>query len=151
MTPRLCAHHESYSHDIFLSYRQNPDKHFTQDLAFLLERRNHPRENNVKIRTFIDLWCLTGGFQWQEGFLNALVNSKVIVLVISERALEGVVEADSKPDNLLLEWEYALDSYEQKKAAIFPLFVGEIKHYEGEELYKKFNMTKALNLDRFPA
>lgn len=48
---------------------------------------------------------------WKDSFLNGLMGSKVIVLLISVESLKDVKEAHQKPDNMLLEFETALKRY----------------------------------------
>ena len=45
---------------------------------------------------------------WQESFLNGLMKSRVIVLLISSSGIERIKKAHKNQDNVLLEYEYAL-------------------------------------------
>lgn len=48
---------------------------------------------------------------WQVSFLNGLMKSKIIVLLISNEGIKGIKEAHKRQDNVLLEYEYALHRY----------------------------------------
>ena len=53
---------------------------------------------------FWDAKCLTDGEDWYVGFVSGLMKSSVVLLLVSEGALERMRGADKRVDNLLHEW-----------------------------------------------
>ena len=75
---------------------------------------------------FLDKHCLNTGEDWQTGFLRGLNNALVICILISAKALQGIVEnAATKQDNYLLEIEMALARAEAGTCHVLPCFVGQ--------------------------
>ena len=56
------------------------------------------------VTAYLDNHCLSAGENWEEGFLQGLYGSQVIILLISANGLEGLKKADTNPDNVLLEY-----------------------------------------------
>ena len=100
-----CNTHNQQQHHFFLNYRVATEKKVTEtlynSLACQKMKSGHP------VHAFWDEKCLNLGHDWQEGFLRWLVNSKVIVLIISQKALEKIAsDAQSSQDNVLVEYLY---------------------------------------------
>ena len=53
---------------------------------------------------FWDAKCLTDGEDWYVGFVSGLMKSSVVLLLVSEGALERMRGADKRVVNLLHEW-----------------------------------------------
>ena len=116
----------------FLSYRVWSDTDVTEKCFYALERAGH--------KIFWDKACLQPGAPWEQGFVEGLSKSSRFLAVISEKTLEGIAEADKKQDNVLKEWEIAIDRLEQGETTfIIPLLVGEYLEVDGNSLLKKFN------------
>jgi hypothetical protein len=63
-----------------------------------------------------DKRCLETGKDWEEGFCEGLVNSRVFVPLLSVEALGSTndLQADSRCDNVLLEYVLALELYHRR-------------------------------------
>ncbi|KAJ3127419.1 hypothetical protein HK098_006408 [Nowakowskiella sp. JEL0407] len=120
-SPNWVCKHNVYDFDYFLSHRQNPDKDFATVLYYAT---NGLRLDENLVHTFWDSQCLVSGQRWEEGFVNALKQTKVVLLFCSEKCLERVLTADIDPDNMLLEWELALEMHFAEKMQLFPIFIG---------------------------
>ncbi|KAI8852160.1 hypothetical protein BC829DRAFT_385299 [Chytridium lagenaria] len=90
-------------HAFFLSYRVDSEKSFSQTLAHALDAGVR---SNIAIHAFLDVHCLTSGKEWIESFITGLWNSVVFVPEDENR--------HETPDNMLLEWEIALDIRDKK-------------------------------------
>jgi hypothetical protein len=108
-----CHHHQVTEHDVFISYRVATDADTAMRLADVLEK-NH-------VTPFLDKRCLNAGESWQEGFENGLKSARVVILLISEGTLQGIRNAHTTPDNVLLEYQLALDR--GKDVVIFPVLL----------------------------
>ena len=115
-----CRKHEISIHDVFISYRRNPDK----DIAFALWTHLSLSERTPKPNVFLDSECLNHGEDWYVGFQQGLVRSRVVVLVISAECLERIKTAHEQEDNVLLEWEQAIATSHTGSLVVCPLFVG---------------------------
>ncbi|KAJ3042581.1 hypothetical protein HDV00_007116 [Rhizophlyctis rosea] len=80
-----------------------------------------------------DRECLPLGKSWQESFLQGLLRAHVVIALCSVKALDRVKKADKEGDNLLLEWEIALDKYEIGEAHVLPVLVGLKKVVETKD------------------
>jgi len=91
---------------------------------------------------FLDAVELIPGKDWEEGFTLGLQNSKVIVPLISKAGLEGIrnLQAGGK-DNVLYEYEMALEQMESRGLRIIPLHVAEIKADGSIVPFGDFNPT----------
>jgi len=112
---------------------------------------------------FWDQRCLNDAANWREGFLNGLKGSRIIILLISVGSLSRFASATaSSQDNLLLEYEEALEMAKAGGIAVFPIFIGESKevsaefsHVDGakgtekQNVYFPFSFSHA-SLDKFP-
>ncbi|KAI9202883.1 uncharacterized protein BJ171DRAFT_163209 [Polychytrium aggregatum] len=91
---------DSSEHDIFVSYRSSSE---SDSANMLVASLVSGKRKDLSIHPFLDHLCLHDSQDWECGFINALHNSPVIVLLLSERGLERVRQAHTTPDNLLLE------------------------------------------------
>lgn len=108
--------HQQQTHSLFVSYRVRSDQEFTQKLALHLDCAN--------LRTYLDRHCLVPGADWQSGFLNGIRSAKVIVIVVSQGALQQMRTAHARPDNFLLEIEVALELKRRDMAKLFVIHLG---------------------------
>ncbi|KAJ3123096.1 hypothetical protein HK098_002219 [Nowakowskiella sp. JEL0407] len=137
-------------HDIFISYRVSADKEMAEILKFALEKYALVHLKR-KLHVYLDQYCLVGGSDFQNGFLNGIMRSRVILLLCSENALERVERAHVQPDNLLLEWEYALKLRNEGKALVLPALVGTKSISEaGREALYEFSKFKTNIYERMP-
>ncbi|KAI8853678.1 hypothetical protein BC829DRAFT_429816 [Chytridium lagenaria] len=123
-------------HDFFISYRVEAEKTSAQFIKLLIAATSSHH-------AYLDKDCLVPGSHWDIGFLNGLMRSHLIILLCSEDALVNVRLAHHKPDNMLLEWEIALDRMELRNSYILPLFMAKF----GNEVTRKFN---AFDISTFP-
>jgi len=118
------------------------DKDLALKLFYALSAET--RSDGKNFRPFLDAQCLNDGEEWETGFLNGLEHSAVILMLISEDGIKGIEGADKWQDNVLLEYEYALEKHEKGTAIMLPLVVG--KYVDGG-LYKPFG---AFGVTQYP-
>ena len=80
------------------------------------------------------------GEDWECGFLNGINHSSLVVLLISKNTFLGIMEADKRQDNVLLEYEYALRMAERKQIVLLPLLVNN----------EDFSPCNFPDLEKFP-
>ncbi|KAJ1554161.1 hypothetical protein HK405_005850 [Cladochytrium tenue] len=80
------------------------------------------------LHPFLDHECLNEGEQWEGGFLTGLSQSGLVVLLCSEAGLSRAKMADKKPDNVILEWEIALELQRDRGVDILPVFLKSKKN-----------------------
>ncbi|KAJ3279383.1 hypothetical protein HK104_001513 [Borealophlyctis nickersoniae] len=124
------------THHFFVSYRVATDAQFAELLGNYLLRTERGKE---PVHSFVDKACLVNGQPWEVGFLQGLLRAKVIVIMCSEGCLQKCTQADTVADNMLLEWELALDFFEKNKASIFLVLVGEASRPNGRLTLQAFN------------
>lgn len=140
----MCQHPEHRGHDMFLSYRVATDQALVESLAFALASGSDSRT------VFLDKHCLNNGEEWEVGFLNALRTANLIVLLISDASLAGIKTAHEEPDNVLLEYEVALELMSEHRAAILPVFVGRYMIVDvGGEKQNAFIPFNSFNISAF--
>jgi TIR domain len=86
---------------ITVSYRAKTDAATAEKLFFLLNEEGHHR-------AYIDRYCLVPGEKWENGFLQGLLYSRVVLLLVSEAGIAPIRYANKKGDNMLLEVSYWL-------------------------------------------
>ncbi|KAI9358554.1 hypothetical protein DFJ73DRAFT_906047 [Zopfochytrium polystomum] len=101
------------------------DKILNNERAFYLGGI-HPQESKYDgLHPFLDAFCLAAGEDWEQNFMSALYHSGVHILLCSEKAMEHMRKADETPDNVLLEWELALQMKEEHGCDVLPVFLSE--------------------------
>jgi len=143
----VCKEHSIKDHDVFINYRVATNADTAQ--ALFLTLAGIERSDGKRVNPYLDRYCLEEGRPWEEGFLVGISNAALIVLLISEAALEGIKGADKWQDNVLLEYEYALDKFSKNEASIYPVFLGsKVTGPTGKEvLWKDFS---AYSTDVYP-
>jgi len=136
-----CKKHSLQAHDIFINYRVSTESPLARELFKDLSGRT--RSDGKPISVFLDQFCLNESESWELGFLNGLKNAALIVLLISEPGIEGITNADKWQDNVLLEYEYALEKHEDKKALVLPVLVSKKKSIQDGD--KKRDMIAPFN------
>ena len=118
------------SYDIFISHRWN--NYDDQVIDGLCDAYgNHvvgPEKRAVKV--FLDKATLNKGKQFQREYGKALVNSTILVPILSTAALQKVSDHNpEEEDNVLIEWMLALecmqDPIHSKMRGIYPLMISE--------------------------
>ena len=107
-------------YDCFLSYR------VASEVA-LVEALYH-KLTAAGLKVWWDKRCLRPAQKWEDGFVDGMLSSVVIVPVLSSKLLGGFerLKTASPCDNVLLEHTLALEWMERGEVkGIFPLMVGE--------------------------
>jgi len=142
----ICKKHASEVHDIFINYRVASEKDLSLKLFYALSTHRHPTGKEA-VKVFLDRQCLPEGEEYEKHFVSAITNSTIIVLLISEAGIANIQSADQWQDNVLLEYELALEQHESEKAFVLPLLIPTIKVVEGETYIVKF---KKFGTDQYP-
>ncbi len=139
------------SNDVFISYRVASDAALARAVHDALSEVVLP-DSNKNIRCYLDQTKLVDGERWDVGFMDGLVNSTVVVPIISAECLAPMMKldcdsADEAVDNVLLEWSAALELHERDDTSVvsvLPLLVGK----DGRDLFvdaaKQFGGVDAL-------
>ena len=114
-------------YEFFISYRVNSDSQYAELLYERLVQDGHT--------VWLDTKCLPTGVNWEEGFAAGLVDSKMIICIISRDSINHStvdrqnftkLSADSKCDNVLLEYRLAIELHKLGMIEkIIPLFIGD--------------------------
>jgi len=110
--------YQDTAYDYFLSYKRDPESEFAIKLFKAL---------NKEYDTFIDQKSLVTGDLWLEGFKVALLESKVIILLISINSLNllaALIDESAEKDNVIAEYELAWKCHENGTAIIAPVCIG---------------------------
>ncbi|KAJ3279771.1 GTP-binding protein Rho1 [Borealophlyctis nickersoniae] len=119
-------------HHFFISYRVHPDGALSQILCLFLQAKGY----NV----YLDRDCLIPGHDYKDQFLMGLNHSRMILLLITEAALEGFKTAHTTKggDNVLLEWEHAIKLMDRvgtdTTTRVLPIFVGHRDAQTGKQV-----------------
>ncbi|KAJ1555786.1 hypothetical protein HK405_013091, partial [Cladochytrium tenue] len=98
------------------------------------------------LHAFWDKKCLNNGEEWERGFLTGLSQCDVVVLLCSEDGLRRAQSAGEQPDNLILEWEIALELRRNKGVDVLPVFLKSKKLVRIPESGKEVKAS----IDYFP-
>ena len=131
-----CEKHGTGAHDVFLSYRVWCEgagaggNHLVGKLAAALQVPFEPPLHDGgplrSVSVFWDQHCLNDGESWETALHNGLEGASLVVPLVSAKALQGMVSgASHKRDNLLMEWEIALERHRAGLCLILPVFVCE--------------------------
>jgi len=105
-----CKCHPTRHHDFFISYRQASEGITSNGLAMHMWRLLDGAPLATRTSTaFWDRKCINLGQQFQHEFVRFLRSTKVVVLLISATTVGGMMYADQREDNVLLEWELSLE------------------------------------------
>lgn len=133
--------------DCFINYRVSAEKDIAEKLYYALQ--------SAGLIPFWDKKKLIAGEGWKEGFLRGLKNSSCFVALISSDALAPVrdVYCDHTYDNVLLEYQMALDLNDRHRKAekpeiVIPVHIGKM---EGGALYKFRDFSSSLYSDSIKA
>jgi hypothetical protein len=123
-------------YDIFVSYHKGPqDKELTLAMFTMLSNFSCGSELRA-VEVFLDERRLQHGRRSQEGCIQSIVNSTIVVPIFSFDALAKIVKHDpSVVDNALMEWICAIEGYKSDFSRIkyiYPLFSGRRDPVTGE-------------------
>ncbi|KAJ3117618.1 Heat shock 70 kDa protein 12A [Nowakowskiella sp. JEL0407] len=131
------------------SYKREPMSEVVRDwVTIALQQIENRRPTTRRQRHwFVDADCLVGGQLFTRDFLDALLHTKVVFLLITEDTLS---KFNFDGDNVLLEWEWALhlsSLHSPGKFRIQPIFIGSVDTQN--ETFKAFNFNalERLHLD----
>ncbi|KAI9344195.1 hypothetical protein DFJ73DRAFT_500187 [Zopfochytrium polystomum] len=118
-------------HPFFISYRQASESIVARELFYqlelaLMEERTHKSQEDPEVdavHPFLDAMCLSNGQKWGINFMSGLYHSHVIILLCSDMSMERMLKADVQADNVLLEWELALQMKEERGHDILPILL----------------------------
>jgi hypothetical protein len=116
--PSQCNGDDTF--DCFISYRVASEKEVAEKLYLHLKTQGlHP---------FLDRMCLRNGEPWKDGFLRGLLQSRVFLTLVSQAGLAKARDRalDHRQDNLLLEYEHALELANTNQLKIFPIYVATV-------------------------
>eukprot|EP00026_Physarum_polycephalum_P010311 Phypoly_transcript_10469.p1 GENE.Phypoly_transcript_10469~~Phypoly_transcript_10469.p1 ORF type:complete len:373 (+),score=31.70 Phypoly_transcript_10469:101-1120(+) len=146
-----CKTHNSDKHHIFVSYRvdsegkQTPFTSVERAGGFVelvyWELAPQKLQYGPEILVFWDKMCLNDGCDWEEGFLHGITSSSVIILLLSNKVIEGICsKAPIDQDNVLVEYECALLQYKKEGKPVIPVFVAD---KDQNSNFKEFDFGKA--------
>lgn len=119
--------------NLFLSYRVWCEANTAEKLCFRLLASS--------LDVFWDKICLPDGAPWEDCFRIGLRRSEHVVALLSADTLDGMVSnvQTGRQDNVLLEYELALEETEQNPGFLLLVLVGGARKTEdgGHELYSK--------------
>jgi len=115
-TPTYLAIRKPY--DCFLSYRVATDRAQTEALYAALTA--------LGLKVWYDRKCLKTGQKWEDGFVDGLLDSVIVVPVLSCGVLESMAALKKRSkDNVLLEHAFALELFQRGEVkGIIPALFG---------------------------
>jgi len=111
--------------DVFVSYRSSTEKDVVEKIVYRLEAY---KELGVakNITCWWDRKDLEDGAPWVDGFCGGLKMSRYFMPLLSRRGLEHIKNYTSgQADNMLMEFETAVDILSVEPEFVIPLCVGE--------------------------
>ncbi|KAJ1547258.1 hypothetical protein HK096_003777, partial [Nowakowskiella sp. JEL0078] len=132
-------HHESFlslSISQLASHRMFCDGEIAKNLVRILSAHMS--------HTFLSFDCLVEGEGWTDGFLTALNNCRIVIILCSEKALEHTMKAHQESDDMLLEWEIAMELRKENQIEVIPYFVDSVLTVEIDG--KSETVSKPLNM-----
>ena len=128
-----CDHHGIGCHDAFVSYRVACEGAAGNGLAGrVADAIEAPRVadggiGGLRACVFWDARCLNSGESWELGLKNGLEGASLVMPLVSVGALQGMIEhAAARRDNLLMEWEIALERQRLGLCLVLPIFVEDV-------------------------
>jgi hypothetical protein len=124
-------------YDIFLSYRQNDqDSALVNCLFHEFSYYNISSERYSPVSVFLDGRRLQDGEDFREGFVTSLLQSKIVVPIVTVEALKRMIHhSPVQVDNLLLEWILALHFCESSSGLkVIPIVFGSYSLVEDENV-----------------
>ena len=134
-----CDHHGTGRHSVFGSYRVASEGAAGNGLIEkLVDAIESAGPLNVAAvgpepapavspTVFYDRRCLNDGESWEAGLKNGLEGASLVMPLVSAGALRGMIEhAATRRDNLLMEWEIALERQSQGLCLLLPIFIESV-------------------------
>ena len=114
-------------YEVFISYRVSED----EELALAL----YTKLTEMGINVYLDKFCLIDGVPWEDGFIEALISTRIFVPLLSRKAINhphiahqnfSQLTTESECDKVLLEHALACELVEMGFLdRIYPVFVGD--------------------------
>ncbi|KAJ3346103.1 hypothetical protein HDU83_003370 [Entophlyctis luteolus] len=121
-------------HPLFLSYRQDGlDREIAERFSLVLQ------SNVLTHSLFLDKYCLTPGTSWELGFVNGLLHSGVVLILLSPNALTSLSA------NMLLEWQISLHLHSLGLIKIIILKTTDSAESQGSNWISPY-----FNVERYP-
>ena len=96
------------------------------------------------VKVFYDRRCLNAAESWELGLKNGLEGASLVMPLVSAGALKGMIDdASMQRDNLLMEWETALERSRQGKCLVLPIFITDPKHADANGKPKRVDFREA--------
>jgi hypothetical protein len=124
-------------YDIFLSYRQNDqDSALVKCLFNEFSYYNISSERYSPVSVFLDGRRLQDGEDFRESFVTSLLQSKIVVPIVTVEALKRMIHHNpAEVDNLLLEWILALHFCESSSGLkVIPIVFGSYSLVEDKDV-----------------
>jgi GTPase SAR1 family protein len=125
-------------YDIFLSYRWNAqDSALVKCLFHEFSYYNLSSERYSPISVFLDGRRLQDGEDFRESFVSSLLQSKIVVPIVTVEALKRMIHHNpAQIDNLLLEWILALHFSESSSSGlrVIPIVFGSYSLLENKNI-----------------
>ena len=149
-------------YDVFFSYRWHWfTKLLTAQLADMLAQFTTGDNPPRPILTFLDVYSLEMGLNFQSSFVGGLVRSRLMVAFVSWAALARMMTHDADgnettiftmEDNVLIEWLCSLRLLQLKRIHVMPLFLGNCTDANGVggSFFEKDAATGTSVLQRLP-
>ncbi|KAJ3199748.1 hypothetical protein HDU82_000172 [Entophlyctis luteolus] len=116
------------------SYRQDGlDREITERFSLVLQ------SNVLTHSLFLDKYCLTPGTSWELGFVNGLLHSGVVLILLSPNALTSLSA------NMLLEWQISLHLHSLGLIKIIILKTTDSAESQGSNWISPY-----FNVERYP-
>ncbi|KAJ3089594.1 hypothetical protein HK100_007710 [Physocladia obscura] len=143
-------------YDFFISYRQKFDSATASDIALNLRSDMRP-DKARRFTVFLDTNEINIGMKWKDTFEGALLVSTVVIPLLSVETIEALVvtkkgvsnpfaflsvSAQNAPDNVLLEWDVALQRQDRGEVVIIPMVIGDFS--------RVFTASKSLSTAKRP-
>ena len=120
------------SYDVFLSYRWSAhDSAFVESLYDIFTQESIGQgQDNRSVGVFLDKVCLPIGDRFDKRFVKAMINTTVVVPIVSMEALDRMQSTKFSPDipdNVMMEWviaQYCIAHSKGNVRAVIPLMFG---------------------------
>jgi hypothetical protein len=126
--PWLKIYEFQEKYDIFVSYHKTQDKELALAMFTMLSNFSCGVQSRA-VEVFLDEKRLQHGKRSQDGLVQSIVNSTIVVPIFSIDALAKITTHDPLDiDSVLLEWICAIEGYESDHSRIkyiYPLFRGK--------------------------
>ena len=136
-----CDYHGTGRHSVFGSYRVSTEGQKTtgcpdgnglvEKLVNAIEggkgRKTSSGPESAAVTVFYDARCLNKGESWEAGLKNGLEGASLVMPLVSVGALQDMIDhAAKRRDNLLMEWEFALERQRRGLCLVLPIFVQDV-------------------------